>query len=469
MKGFIVIGFFVLMSSFVSAGDIEFSLDSINSSIFEDESASYRLRVINHGDADERFQASTRSTKFALLTKPRLETLLIEPDTYEETLLYLNPRSVEVGSYGVPIKIKSLTTGEIFEANLAVYIKDPELPIGVYPPNPTMSMEIPETLDPRESLRVDISLRNRNPRHLEEVTIIIESDIPNVNKRYTTNLNGMEEKGNELLFELDDLQAPGSYKVNVKLLFEDRVYAEDSANIQIKGYTEVDQNKDYEQGFLKSKKTHVFTNSGNSAERVHEKVKSNWFRNIFISTQPGAGDYSDESGTYLSWEFTLGPQESYEIVIVESYQVPVIVIVIIILSIVLYFFLRSPVIIRKEAVSKRKEGVSEIKVKLFVKNRSRLQLSKIAISDRVPAIAEYVQSNAIGTMHPSRVSKSSKKGTVLHFELHSLDPFEERIITYKMKSKLSIIGSVVLKSARIRFQAKGKERSVLSNDVKLRK
>ncbi|MBU1976021.1 MAG: hypothetical protein KKG59_06475 [Nanoarchaeota archaeon] len=466
----------IVLSGFVMAETVEFDVQKINTSIFKGESASYQLRIVNHQDFEDKFQVSSSSARFVVIVQPRPETVPVAPNSFEEYIVYVNPKaSIGTGPFGVPIKMKSLVSGDIYTMNFPIHIMDPDIPVGVYPPNPSLSVEIPEDVDPKEGIKLNLQLKNNNPRELDEVAIAIESDL--FEKSYSTSLNGMEEKGNEILFDLHPLERPGKHSVTIKVIFEDKVYAEETKYYEIIGYTDIADDRFEDDLLFRSSRMFTFKNSGNMPELIIQRVETNWFRRIFSQTTPKAATVNLDGKTLYEWKINLPAQDMYgeaevfEVKIVENYRIPVIVLLVIIVLIILYYIFRSPVICEKDAqLSHSREGVTQIKVKLFIKNRSRTKMQKVKIIDRVPAIAEFAKSDAIGTMHPSQISKSAKKGTIVKYEMHTLEPFEERIITYHMKSKLKIIGGMNLKPARVKFEAKkGKERRIVSNDVKLRK
>jgi len=75
----------------------------------------------------------------------------------------------------------------------------------------------------------------------------------------------------------------------------------------------------------------------------------------------------------------------------------------------------------------------------------------VKIVDVVPSIAEVRKEFAEGTLKPSSILKHSSKGTILKWDIPELAPGEERLISYDIKSKLSIIGSFSLPRAKIKF------------------
>ncbi|MBU0472429.1 MAG: hypothetical protein KKF65_07405, partial [Nanoarchaeota archaeon] len=111
------------------------------------------------------------------------------------------------------------------------------------------------------------------------------------------------------------------------------------------------------------------------------------------------------------------------------------------------------------------DGVENLKIRLFIKNRSRKTIEKVSVFDRVPGIAELVKQKTLGTIHPEKITKQEKKGTLIKWNLEQLEPYEERIVTYEVKSKLKIIGNISLPSSRTNFIDKNKERNTYSNRV----
>ena len=110
-----------------------------------------------------------------------------------------------------------------------------------------------------------------------------------------------------------------------------------------------------------------------------------------------------------------------------------------------------------------------MKIIIYIKNRSSEIINNIFVNDKVPSLAELIKESYLGTLEPTKILVHDKKGTIVKWELKSLEPFEERVITYKIKSKLNIIGGISLPPTKIRFDTKsGRERVIFSNRCELR-
>ena len=109
----------------------------------------------------------------------------------------------------------------------------------------------------------------------------------------------------------------------------------------------------------------------------------------------------------------------------------------------------------------------ELKILLHVKNRSNGTIDEINITDTIPHIGEMDKEIQIGTIKPTGIAKH-KTGTIVKWNIVSLERFEERIITYRIRTKLSVLGGIVLPTARVKFKEKGREMVVRSNKLRLK-
>jgi 3-deoxy-D-arabino-heptulosonate 7-phosphate (DAHP) synthase len=128
---------------------------------------------------------------------------------------------------------------------------------------------------------------------------------------------------------------------------------------------------------------------------------------------------------------------------------------------------RSPVTARKTAanISLKEGGVSELKIVLNVSNRSNNKLRNIEVIDRIPNIADLEKGLTIGTLHPTKILKHERKGTIIKWVIDNLDAGDERVISYKIKSHLSILGEFSLTPTIVKFNFKGKEIITHSNSL----
>ena len=143
-----------------------------------------------------------------------------------------------------------------------------------------------------------------------------------------------------------------------------------------------------------------------------------------------------------------------------------IAVIAVIVFLTVYVF-KSSVRIRKGVadVDIKEGGVSALKVLLEIRNVTNKPIKKVAVIDYIPNIADLKKEFAEGTLKPTKVLIHGKKGTILRWELEELGPGEDRLISYSLSSKLSILGHFKLPRAKVIYREKRKERHVYSNTV----
>ena len=110
------------------------------------------------------------------------------------------------------------------------------------------------------------------------------------------------------------------------------------------------------------------------------------------------------------------------------------------------------------------KGTYTITALYYENNQPYTAEENINITDWIPSIATHKKESHVGTLAPKKILKHLKRGTIIKWEIDALEPFEERIISYKLKSKIAIVGGLTLPHSKIKFETdKGQERTVTSN------
>jgi hypothetical protein len=74
----------------------------------------------------------------------------------------------------------------------------------------------------------------------------------------------------------------------------------------------------------------------------------------------------------------------------------------------------------------------------------------------------------MGHIAPTNIVDRGNKGILIKWKLGDLEKGEERIVSYKAKSKLTILGSFSLPAAVVRCIVNYKEKLVYSNRLKIK-
>ena len=99
-------------------------------------------------------------------------------------------------------------------------------------------------------------------------------------------------------------------------------------------------------------------------------------------------------------------------------------------------------------IKRTTEGLSELKILIHLRNGKATTLENVRILDVLPNSLE--PTNEFGTLHPSKVQQGTR-GRRLIWEIGTLAPHEERIISYKVKSKVRLIGETNLPPSMIQY------------------
>jgi hypothetical protein len=103
-------------------------------------------------------------------------------------------------------------------------------------------------------------------------------------------------------------------------------------------------------------------------------------------------------------------------------------------------------------------------VLIEVRNRSGHRINNVKLLDKIPRIVELVEEHGVGTLRPAKVLRQDASGSLLSWNLNELDRYEERVVSYRIRTKLSIVGRLHLPVAQVKFERHpGRTRSTRSN------
>jgi hypothetical protein len=455
----------VLFSSPVLAA-YSVDVESVKTDIFRNESAEYRVTIKSFEPADGEIQAYTVDPAWIVRTDP-LAVELGAGDTQTFTL-YLRPAgSASFGAQGVTVSFRDLRSGSVLRHTFVLGVRDPNTPRPSYQPNVNLEVRMPFDVDPREPVPLRVELRNRNPLNLTNLSIYVRS--PHFSADAMVDLRPLFDRTEDIRgLRMDPLTPPGSADVLVQIVAGDEVVTQITKNYRIMEYSDIEQDVQQESFFFKTTRTVAVRNDGNVQNTAIVSVPTSLIKSLFISSDI-PHEFGERDGERIVyWSIPLDPSQSRTVTYAENYRILVLIVILAIAGTILYLILRSPLVGLKEAVAiARKEGVSEIKVRVFVRNRSARMIQQIQVLDRVPSLGDVVRSESPGSISPSKVAVSERGGTLLRWDLDVLEPFEERVLTYRVKSKLKIIGHMKLPTAKLRFTIDGKERTVYSNNIEI--
>jgi uncharacterized membrane protein len=471
MRRGILIILVMLLCTSVALAESLVTHKTITNQILPGEEATFELEITNDLGQAQRYSIYSLQSGQGWNVDPeplRNKIIEIQPKETRSTLIKVRPlKDFSPGVYGISLSVDS-DFGEKHQQSLEVFLayeghKD-------YLPTIQDSIDMDEKIKPGEALSVRISLQNRNPLDMKDLKIRLESDIKEFQKEVVFDLEPLERKTIEFALEPNKYLQPKDYT----LFFVYELNGEQVKVVPRKfevqslspSFTkEVSGSQD----FLRYYKTLKITNDGNvkNSQKVVHPITL--WQSLFTFSE-GVIEKT-ENGRFITWDVSLSSRESMEIKYTTNYRSLLYLAIITLVLVLFYLIVRSPILVRKKAnATKSAEGgsLSELKITLEVRNKSSKQMKHISVIDFVPAIGNVEKSIELGTLKPNEV-RHTKKGTKVHWNLAELDAHEHRIITYKVKAKLNILGTFVLPRATVEFNVGERKRKqkAYSNVFKL--
>ncbi len=454
----------VLLLSTV-CGTLVIDAKPLRNTIYMDEYATFSIQITNPDTVSKAFQIYSTDVEFYSSLEPLVSR--IGPNETLALELQLFPTAwAETGSFGVGIFVESTDSDDKLSLEFPVYIKTFDTIEKQYNPSVELKASMPERIDPKEDIPIEVYIRNRNKLDIEAVDISVESGLFKEYRSVPLSPYPEGERSENFVVKLDKLTPPQQDIVEVNIRVGNKTINKERLPFEIISYTTFSEKEEASEEVFKTIREYTILNEGNIKKKEAFRVKTSILRRIFTSTSPPASYFNFRKTPYIEWELELGPMEEAKIEVVENYRSIIYLVLAAIVITAIYFLYRSPVIVKKESLitAASNESISEMKVLLHIRNRSQDLMEHIKVTDMIPSIAELVKEAHIGTLPPIKIIRNDKKGTIIKWEIEALEPFEERIISYRSTSKIAIVGGITLPPAKIKFSGKnGKERNVRSN------
>jgi len=221
--------------------------------------------------------------------------------------------------------------------------------------------------------------------------------------------------------------------------------------------------KSFEYGLMSQTVTIKVTNEENVVESnfyINESVPQ-FVKNLFYPyTEPDKVEQKDIRVIY-SWHVdSLVPGQSviikYEI---RSISIIIVFVLLLLFVMIAFKYVFSPKVVKRVKHSGALTREKEVVVSIEVKNGSRHEIKDLIVRDFVPTIATVVE--GFDTIKPSL--RKTPGGTELLWRIDSLKPFEERVLSYRIKPVVEVAGTLKLPKARIAYFNKKKQKKVIAS------
>ncbi|MFH1638288.1 MAG: hypothetical protein ABIB71_07725 [Candidatus Woesearchaeota archaeon] len=394
-----------------------------------------------------------QSDPYASLESSRFEYVIVSPTRIDlqghekkdlKVLLKLKEDVPYEENYATFIKLNSLTDTSVKEDYYFV--------VRVVPPSDILSISssMPEKVNPSGELNFDIILNNKLNTKLPNVKIYVSSGI--FSDERSIEFFPKQERTENFKFSIPALTEAGDYQLNFRVYSGDKLVRKGSFTFTVTENVDVKEKEESSSGFLYSEITITKSNYGNTPVQESFSISLSSMQRMFAKYNVAPTLFEEDK---VSWVVTINPERQYTVQVSIDYR-PLFFAVLGILAfagVVVYLFTRK-VMIRKEilTVKKTADGMSELKVLLHVKNKTRGTIRHLSLVEFLPSIIH--PSAKFATLKPSKMQKG-EKGIRMIWEIPELVKGEERIISYEVKSKLGIVGKLMLPHALLKYKTAG--------------
>lgn len=461
----------VLTTSLV-AGEVTpvgFSVDvePIDDRITGNEAAEFKFLVKNMQDFTDTFKLEPlEDLHWSMQSRKTLDYQTgREIEAYGEDIIYAWFKSAELPDGDYQFKLTFLSKETNATVDIIVKIHVGAEPID-YNPDFRGELEMPSQMDPRNKYLIKVHLHNNNLLSLENINVKLSSKL--INEETLTNLPADETKTISFTIGFPEGQEPANDRLRVLVTHKGKTFYDSSKDFSVVEYLPPFKKEVDDKGrFLRFVKTMTFTNEGNNAKEGTVTLETGRFSNIFTSTNPKTQTEEVNGKLSYVWRLNLEPGQSATIIVKINYWWLVLLAVLLIGGIAYYQLTKNPIVVRKETrkIDYEHEAISEAKILIHVKNRTNSTLSDVKIIERIPSLAGIKKGCFEHTLKPKKAYNHGSQH-IIEYHLDELDPHEERVLSYQIKSKLHILGELELKPTVVKFKDKqGKRQRAVSNNV----
>lgn len=263
----------------------------------------------------------------------------------------------------------------------------------------------------------------------------------------------------------------GDYKIesNLKTTLNKMISTKSITNITLKDYSKMVKEEYKKYTPFAQIKTITIKNEGNVIEKeyqVTETVSEFMSKFLYPEGSPTASEIIEGKIIYTWTIESLSPGEettiTYEVRFFSIWFTGLVLIIIVTFA---FNYVYRPRISKTiNFIGPLKRG-KDISVLVEIKNSTLHEVKNVIVKDSIPNIAQLIQ--RFDTVKPT--IKKAEIGTELEWKIKSLQPLEERVLTYRIEPVVDIIGSMRLPSAHMTYvDRKKKKKTATSKSVEIK-
>ncbi len=383
--------------------------------------------------------------------------------------IVINPTQVEIGSLGesevkVEVHLKDDLVADK-EYNTFVWVKsltNPEIKEKVELINFIISsrelveiqVEMPEEgVIPGINMPFQVTFKNRGNKDLEGLDIYITSTEFDDQKKMS--LNAYETLKTNFNFDIESTTLPGKYSMSIRVFDDSILRGIGDFSYEVVENPGVVYGDVVDRKFLKTITSLSRVNEGNSVIDVRVRHPVTLLGRLFGSVDPNPRVLQFGDGKHYVWDLTLKPGERIDIVITVNYRIILALLLLVVIGYFVFNYFKGKTLTINKTLFKIKderEDVTELKILLHVVNKTDTEVHNIKVIDILPNLIKPTPDFA--TLKPERIQKGSK-GMRMVWNIPKLETHEERVISYKVHSRLPLVGEVELPAPSVQYKRSG--------------
>jgi len=461
---FLVLGAVLFAHSAFAAG-IEVKTSVKETTVYTGESAAVYLTVLNNQDFNDRISVSVFPQYIEGITTS-LEKYSIDLNAHSNYTLYLVfgvPDCADEAKLSFVVTVISSTHNEISDSKTIILNTERKHPVCISDVKLEKYVLPPGSVVKIGAYITNPAIESSLPVYIQISVIKDKETLQRFDERIET-IDAKSTKKIEKEYMIEKYASPGFYKIEVGLKdYLNRIVSTKSIELRISEVANLTTEKIARWGLFAQTVLIKAKNEGNVPSPqfyISESIPNFAVPFFFPQIEPDVKEIKDNRAVYKWLIAPLGAGEEKTI----SYNISVWNALLILLGIagVTYYLFRSTFAI---SITKTHSHVGaltkekEIDIFLEIKNNSRKEIREIIVRDFVPTVVTVVEK--FGTLRPTL--RKVTGGTELIWRLDSLRSGEERVLNYKIKPVIDIIGTIKLPMAHITYMDKNKEvRKILS-------
>ena len=417
----------------VAAQDVHISIKPVDSVIPAGGEAIFAVTIANNQTVNDVFQVKARElslypfSDFAADLRTSKQAIEVKRYTSETVFVYVRTLSSarESKTYELPIELTSTLDKDL-------EIKD-TLFIRILPANQLIEIlpALPEKVQPGRKVPFSVTFINKGNIVVPNAEVYVTSPVY-TDTRILTFKPGVDVE-EEFSIEVDENTAPGAYPLSIRVYQDNEIKGVYTTEILVTEHEKLEEQREVNERFLITTTTLTYTNTGNSPIEKEVRYEVSGLARFFSRTEPEA-EY--EQGAYV-WKFTVQRGKIHTVSAITNYRTSLIILIIIILVCWgLWYWWNKRLHVRKKIFHIRhdqEEGMSDMKVMIHLKNKTGKTLREAKIIDLVPSYV--ILSKEYSTLKPDHIQQGSSGGLRLIWDVGALADKEERIVSYKIKTK----------------------------------